>query len=996
MTRHAPARANRVRRAAACVTVLLTTVVATPQVGRAAQLNDDISGALTMSGDSGTITPTSNSDTGTQAGEPAPTCQALFGSTVWFTWVPSEPGTATISTDTTGGSSDFDSVLDVFTSTVASPTVTQLTSVACDDDDGPGLWSSVQFDVTIGTTYWVRVSGFNAAQGNFRLDWGLDSACLTGQIFVDDTATGTGSGEDWTNAITSLSDALDLRSVCGGPDVIKVAEGTYTTAGGSSPFVLDDVSLRGGFVAGEATSYATDPYGHPTVLSGDVNGDDTATNSANRDDNTGIVAQVNAGTTRIDGVTIHGGRLGNVVSNGDLVILQRSILTGAYPGRAASLFDLTYFVNVEVLDNSSGSFIDQGVIEVTDDAFFFHTLIADNDDLGNSLDVVRVSADGDLLVQSSTIAGNTTGTAAPTAAIAVADGGALDVRNSIVWGNQVGESIERGAGSSVGISFSTVEGEPTSLDVDPAFESPATGDYRLQGTSPVRDIGDTAAAVTLADSFDLDRDGNTTEPLPDLDLNERIVNGEVDLGAYEQQTLPDADNDGVLDGVDNCPNDPNAGQADADGDGIGDVCDPIDNDDVDGDGVDNPNDNCPGDANADQADADGDGVGDVCDPVNDNEVFVSLDPERFANSVNTNTFDGLFADTGPVAGDTFWKIKIADRGEVPDTAIAAIMNVTATGATANGNLRVYPCTVEVPTVSSVNFSPGTTEPNEVIAKHSTDGHICVYASATVDVLVDVVGFVGDGSPYTPIDPERYANSKNTKTFDGLFADTGPVAGGTFWKIKIADRGAIPASATSVVANVTVTGPTGPGNLRVYPCTPDIPGASALNYTPGLTRPNELVAKLSDDGYLCIWTKATAHVLVDAVGYIEEATGYTPIEPTRYAHSANTTTFDGQFAATGPIAGETFWKIQITDRGVIPAGTTTVVANVTVTNPAANGNLRVYPCTPEIPGASALNYTPGMTRPNELVAKLSDTGHLCIWTKATTDIIVDVVGHNGPT
>ncbi len=60
---------------------------------------------------------------------------------------------------------------------------------------------------------------------------------------------------------------------------------------------------------------------------------------------------------------------------------------------------------------------------------------------------------------------------------------------------------------------------------------------------------------------------------------------------------PDGDRDGVGNGSDNCPADPNPGQADGDGDGVGDVCD-----------------NCPADANAGQADTDGDGIGDVCDP----------------------------------------------------------------------------------------------------------------------------------------------------------------------------------------------------------------------------------------------------------------------------------------------------------------------------------------------------------------------------------------------
>jgi hypothetical protein len=61
----------------------------------------------------------------------------------------------------------------------------------------------------------------------------------------------------------------------------------------------------------------------------------------------------------------------------------------------------------------------------------------------------------------------------------------------------------------------------------------------------------------------------------------------------------DSDDDGILDGVDNCPQVPNpAPQRDHDGDGIGDPCDP-----------------CPHrNASEGGGDADGDGVGDPCDP----------------------------------------------------------------------------------------------------------------------------------------------------------------------------------------------------------------------------------------------------------------------------------------------------------------------------------------------------------------------------------------------
>ncbi|MFN3202466.1 MAG: amidohydrolase family protein [Bradymonadia bacterium] len=103
-------------------------------------------------------------------------------------------------------------------------------------------------------------------------------------------------------------------------------------------------------------------------------------------------------------------------------------------------------------------------------------------------------------------------------------------------------------------------------------------------------------------------------------------------GEFGGPEADDTDGDGVLNGDDNCPTVFNPvrpldgeTQGDIDNDSVGDACDvcPLDPDtddcspfdplDRDRDGTPNDQDNCPAVPNADQADADEDGVGDLCD-----------------------------------------------------------------------------------------------------------------------------------------------------------------------------------------------------------------------------------------------------------------------------------------------------------------------------------------------------------------------------------------------
>lgn len=212
--------------------------------------------------------------------------------------------------------------------------------------------------------------------------------------YVNRAATGAGDGTSWEDAFVTLSEALEHAQGCAALTEVWVAQGVYVPGASSNDsFALrDNLAIYGGFAGDESSLDERDWQGRPTILSGDVGGDDATDDGVvwAPADIVGenalhvIVADSSTKTAVLDGFTITGGHAAGVdeVGRGAGLLargetpsptLQNLAFVGnvaavagggmAISGGAASLTDVSFSGNAG--EDGGGLYVDGGEIELT-------------------------------------------------------------------------------------------------------------------------------------------------------------------------------------------------------------------------------------------------------------------------------------------------------------------------------------------------------------------------------------------------------------------------------------------------------------------------------------------------------------------------------------------------------------------------------------------------------------------------------------------------------
>ncbi|MFZ9628959.1 MAG: CAP domain-containing protein [Ilumatobacteraceae bacterium] len=254
-----------------------------------------------------------------------------------------------------------------------------------------------------------------------------------------------------------------------------------------------------------------------------------------------------------------------------------------------------------------------------------------------------------------------------------------------------------------------------------------------------------------------------------------------------------------------------------------------------------------------------------------NGYFRSASSDRYNAIDQVPVMDSAkdFGAAGPRPATSVTSLLVRGTSSVlPTSATAAVLNVTALNAVANGFVTIYSCDTARPGVSSLNAVVGVTRQNMAIVPIASNGTVCVYTNSSMDVRVDILGYFAadSGSSFTPTTATRLIDTRDLYRPEMNFG-----LGGTRLPVDVtesvllAGQRGISANASAVSLNVTVVPTTTPGTITVFACGSTVDLAS-MTFGAGKVSATAMQIRLPSSGDLCVRSTAPTHLVIDLNGY----------------------------------------------------------------------------------------------------------------------------------
>ncbi len=370
--------------------------------------------------------------------------------------------------------------------------------------------------------------------------------------------------------------------------------------------------------------------------------------------------------------------------------------------------------------------------------------------------------------------------------------------------------------------------------------------------------------------------------------------------------------------------------------------------------------------------------------------FTKVTPFRLVDTrPGGSTDDGQYAGIGRLPAGGSRLFPVAGRGGVPIDATAVVLNVTATAPDGPGYVTVYPGGQALPNTSNVNVERADQTIANLVTVQLGNQSVAVYSFMSTHLVVDVFGYYTPSGLTSAGRFEAFGPLRIIDTRNGASGGYVPAGGSRM----VAMPGNVPADATAVVVNITITDG-GAGYWTAFAAGAPRPSTSNVNIdVGGRVVPNQAVVPISPAG-IEVFSEAGGNLLVDLAGWYTGASAkvsedglFVPITPRRLL---DTRTSPDPLGYSVSLFHN--WSLEMPVIGQAGIGYGSAVAlNLTATNSFAPGYVSSWPAGQPRPETSSLNLNRGgQTVAGHVVMRLGEPG-IGLYSYGGTDLIADAFG-----